>query len=731
MQLMSWMLSRLGSRFSLFFDPYQRRVMHSALGRFLDQPLDLMVGLVEPDGRERVLPFSQRGALLSWPEQFERINSITFRGYSEQHRLRFEFNVHGVFYPQDEALCTTPAFYLEMRVSPAGAVGDAPDPGPTPERVRLFIRLRRPGTDIRATCAGGIGRVELDYRNGLGPLPGDAQVNVRERIVSLNPGCVVDDDGAGLGLDLPVTAEGSGIKWRLVWAAHCGEPVMPAGCMSRPGRFRYAGRLPDLEAVVDEAIQRRDDRLAHSRRFEKLFDQAPLRMGQRHLIHQGFQTFLSNTWWCDPVPGDSPAADGPQWFGLWEGRRLRNAAADVQYRVSPWYLTLWPGLLDLQISQWAACARAHPRSGGLCMDPDMGAGTDAADATRAEALSVEENASFLLLLQAYAHWTGDLRPARRHAELVEGLVRCLLWADRDQTGFADEGARSPVDDASPALRLARKQTSLAIKRLVALRAGADLLHRVERPEWVERCEQVVEAGTDLIESAAWLDDHYAVCCDPSTIGLVDDRTAEPLPYGNVSGWDAYSIHTAEGLLLPAMVGQPWLLEVEHLRMDLVNATRETLGPYGSGHTSVEVERVRISQNLWRDHLACYLGLGRPHLGQRYWDLQAVSNTADRAQAFTDAPMTSELAFHPRGAVAIGFLLAQPRLVIDRLAPGGASVSVQPDRHEAQRWPLLPLADWQAGKVPVCVVDPRRGVFIENETDPVAVRRDDGAGEAVG
>ena len=35
MQLMTWTVARLGSRFNLLFEPYHRRVMHSALGRFL------------------------------------------------------------------------------------------------------------------------------------------------------------------------------------------------------------------------------------------------------------------------------------------------------------------------------------------------------------------------------------------------------------------------------------------------------------------------------------------------------------------------------------------------------------------------------------------------------------------------------------------------------------------------------------------------------------------------
>ncbi len=157
MQLMSWMISRLGSRFSLTFEPYRQRVMHSALGRFLDQPLDLMVGIEEPDGTQRVLPFTTEGQCLANPEQFERINSITFRGYSEKYNLRFEFNVHSVFYPQNVRLCTMPAIYLEMRVNPVKQVRWSSAVGPTPQKVKVFIRLRRPDTHLTAVGDGDDG----------------------------------------------------------------------------------------------------------------------------------------------------------------------------------------------------------------------------------------------------------------------------------------------------------------------------------------------------------------------------------------------------------------------------------------------------------------------------------------------------------------------------------------------------------------------------------------------
>jgi len=57
-----------------------------------------------------------------------------------------------------------------------------------------------------------------------------------------------------------------------------------------------------------------------------------------------------------------------------------------------------------------------------------------------------------------------------------------------------------------------------------------------------------------------------------------------------------------------------------------------------------------------------------------------------------------------------------------LAEGGAKISVTPDRYRHSRWPLLPLADWAAGKIPVCVVDGEGRVAIEGELEEVEVRR---------
>jgi hypothetical protein len=742
MQMMCWTMARLGSRFSLYFEPHARRVMHSALGRFFDRPVDLMVGLVEPDGTERTLPFTQHGSPLLFAEQSERFNSVTFRGYSERYALKFEFNIHSVFYPRDEALCLMPAFYLEVRVHPSDTVRGIRPVGPTPESVELFLRLERPETHIVASDDDG-GRIELSYAMPLTPqrelggghleaVEGALQTtaDIHERIVSLNTDelAQVDSSGRGLRVRVPVTSEGSGVKWRLVWGSFCGETMLEAaGGKEHPvrqGRLRYTQYWDSLDEVMDEAIGHRDEHLAKSRRMEKLIDQCPLRADERHLIVQSFQGFLSNTFWCD-------LDDSSQWFSMWDGSSAHHSPLDAGMPASMFYITFWPKLLAMQLSQWSERARPHEASGGAIVDRDLGVGLRATGKALKYDMPIEMNANFLLLHQLYARWTGDLTEAREHADVIERAAKYLIWADRDQSAFPAVGQANSIVDGGPATQFARKQVYLAVKRVAALGAAADLLMHLDRSDAAAACDKVVTRDGPRVETAAWVGDHYAVCLDDSPFGLVNPATGEPVMDTELRGADGYSIYTSHGLLLPMMCNQSIFLDRQHLMADLVNAERETMGHYGCAHTSAEDGHLSISGNLWRDHMARYMGATKLNWTSAYWDLQVMSNTAGNSSGFSDSYVNRDGRYSPRGVTSIGMFLGYPRLVIDRLAPGGARLSVDPDRHYPQRWPLLPLADWKAGKIPVCVIDRHRKVFIESPLDPVTIKGDQPAPGVIG
>jgi len=732
MQLMSWMLGRLGSRFSLFFEPHHRRVMHSALGRLLDRPLDLAVGLIEPNGTERVLPLSREGAGFTDVEQFERMNSITFRGHASHLGLRFEFNVHAVFYPGEEGLCAMPAFYLECRVNPSPRAVDVPRGGTRPERVRLVLRVGRPETRITTS---GASRIELAYRAPLEAEGLDGQrvglerdVEVVERIQSLNEGCEATREGRGLTLELPVTEVGSGMKWRLVWGAYCGEPVteVEVDGRTRQGWFHYTDWWADLDEVMEEAIRSRDYRLSLSRRFEKLMDETSLDPAERHLLHQGFQAQLASGWWLNLEGGD-------QWYSAWEGRRLRQAPIEAAYNASLFYLSLWPDLLAKQLRQWARFACDHPASGGCRLPGDGGLGTrigpgevgagGAAGQPR-PARRVKVACDYLLMLQAYTRLTGDLAVAGQVAETVAGLGRYLAWSETHKGSLQEEGVSVWEDEAEPLVRMAGGQTSLRVKRAAGLQAAGDLLGLLQRGEAGGALDSQAEASGRDVDGTAWLLDHYVICTACAGAELVDPVTDRPVTDpARERVEEGYSIYSAGALLLPTMAGRPWLLQQDRVARDLVAATRETLEPYGCAHTSGDPSRVWMSQNLWRDVLARYAEapLNRYGLAHRYWEQQVVSNTFERSRGFADAYGNEAGAFSSRGGVVFGLLLGRVRLRIDRLAPGGQRISADPDRHAPGRWPLLPLADWKAGKIPVCVVNEDGRVTVESELDPLIIR----------
>ena len=725
---MSWQIARLGSRFGFLFEPQHRRAMHSALGRLLDQPLDLMVGMVEPDGTERALPFSRSGEPFYNAEQFERPNSVTFRGFSSTYRLRFEFNIHSVFYPQDEQLCLMPAFYLEMRVNPAETVRNMAPIGARPAKVRLFLRVGRANTLVQTSADDRMARIDMSYRNSLrvrrreseteSPGSDAPAVGAVERIVSLNPEAQPEPQGNGLTVELPVSDVGSGVKWRLVWGAYCGDHVMSAatGDEADHGRFRYTRYWDSLDAVMGDAIEHRDERLARSRLFEKAIEQAPLRMAQRHLVHQGYQCYLANTFWCDRADVDDDQAG---WFGSWWADGRAEGPIEADRYGAMLHLSVWPDLLAAQLDRWAGRERSHEASGGGYLHhPD--------------AAPIDETAHFLLLLSAYSRWTGDLAPAQRHVDLAGRLADYLVWTDRCDCSFPSEGMVSESDREEPAgSPLWLNRTGAAVTRIAGLAAAADLLTHSGCKQKAERIEALISRCASMIEQRAWASDHYtpqpALGAGPMTDSWID----ADLEVQQRSGNEAYCINTAGALLMSIMAGQPALLDADRLLSDITGSQRETLGPYGCSESSTHPERIYLGHNLWRDHLARYAGNSAPSFSQCYWDLQTQCNGGGQSMGFAETYVNDDRPFSSAGIVSFGYLLSYPRLVIDRLAPGGARISIDPVRNYCQRWPLLPLADWQARKIPVCVVDSARHVTIENDIDPVFVRGGDRNSDVVG
>ena len=120
----------------------------------------------------------------------------------------------------------------------------------------------------------------------------------------------------------------------------------------------------------------------------------------------------------------------------------------------------------------------------------------------------------------------------------------------------------------------------------------------------------------------------------------------------------------------------------------------------------------ISQNLWRDYVAAYLGIDMLNNVEAYWDYQALTGDNVDASLFYDTTPHNNLNFYPRGATVFGAALSAAGLRLNRVA---RELWLAPVRGTL-RVPLLPLVDWAKMRAPWLTVRSREGVAIAQITE---------------
>lgn len=529
----------------------------------------------------------------------------------------------------------------------------------------------------------------------------------------------------------------------MVWVAWVDRPVVEV--LGRPHRFVYTRLFKRAEDVVNFAVARGAACRKAAEVFESTVRDATLPQSLKELLAFAFQSWVVNTWYLADEAGK-------EWFSVWEGCCKFHSTVDVEYNVAPLYLQYWPELLRMELLEWSG------RITDGVLPHDMGMGLEANGMRYGHHMEVEENTNFVLLLHQYWKYTGDMALVRSLLGKVEELLGFVTRCDTDGDGFVEEGTSNTIDQGSEAVQHAPDQVYLAVRALAAYRAGAEMALVAGREElagpWRERAALIART----LERDGWLGDHYAVDLNQSQaeqvatsspagglagaadaggegrgqardpagleppgaegggeVGYGEARWGEmgpggqwappPATLGQVvpEGWDAYSLYTTNGLLYPFRAGMRLEeLNVERLRMDLRRAAAETLGVYGSPHTSRE-RNMWVSQNMWRDAAAAYLGVDMIDNVDRYWALQLHINRKKRG-CFTDVynygSGSISLDYYPRGVAAFALVYALGGVAID--VPAGR-VSVMALRSPL-RIPLTTLADWKKGTVPWLVME---------------------------
>ncbi len=469
-------LGRLGSRFALNFQPRERRILYSALGKYYDKvlPIEMRFRLGE---QERVLPWAA-GEGFELVEQEITATSLVLRCRSEAVGAQVEARFVAPFLPRDVPTSIVPAFIVQVRWEPWVRHGQ--------ERPAAAARLSLRFTGDPAALTPGAEPLRWQdsfslshpwYQESAGP---EESINRRVftgefcmRAVAAEP---VQSDSAALLLDLPPGATAT-----LALSGHCGEQVLDV--LGAAHRFRYAALWPDVETV---AAYVRDDLpglLDRSEFLDRVLSGASLGKSAADLIAFSLQSYLQNTWWTSDD-------DGHEWFSCWEGNCCFHSTIDVEYNLAWFYLLLWPELLEMTMDEWARhekfglpeqepVAAAHELAAGApppaetsWLSHDMGALLTANGQAYPHEMELEENCNFVLLLHALAHFTGDEGLMRRHWAMAKRLCRYMMAADTTGNGVANLGVANTIDDASAAVQYSREQVYLAFKTFCAMHAAA-------------------------------------------------------------------------------------------------------------------------------------------------------------------------------------------------------------------------------------------------------------------
>ena len=702
-------IGRLGSRLHLILDPANRSTLLPTYGRFDQTRLDLAIGIESEAGR-RALPLTSRIDPFGQLEQHTSMTSVTLTGIDVPNCVSVTARFTSPFYPRDEKLSTAPFFYLDIELRKTPALRWRKSDDPQFDRGTLFLDLA--ADDIAFTPSAD--RIDLDFatkrHTQLRPEhEKEAGIELEPMTVRQSIHVIEGDariDGSRIAVDYDLSSadpDDEPVVIRLLWTAW--ETNAPLQAHGEWTRFKYTRLFDSAEDVKNYALSKRSGIEEKCRFLDGLIDDWSLGVAASRFTSLAFHSFLLNTWW-------TVTETGRNWFSVWEGSCYYHSTIDVEYNDAFVYLALWPELL-----KWPSFV--EPGSNVLGDDGadtlyfchDVGSGAVADAQHYHHPMPVEENCNYLLLMLAYVTHTGDTKPARKHFKTIEKAVDFIVACDTSGNGFVNEGVANTIDDASPAVQYGREQTYLAVKCLAAVEAFHVLSDALGKPsgnhaDWTSRLRRT-------LEREAWLGDRYAVTLTRTTDGLVNAWSGEPLPPGELEGWDAFSIYTTSGCVYPMIAGLTLRLKRTRLAADVDAATRETMTPIGSRHSSAGRPVVWISQNLWRDIAAAYLGLDMLNNIERYWDYEVQQGGSDIPSVFYDTSLTNNLCCYPRGTASLGWVYAASGLVLNRL---NGTTEIHPLR-DTLDVPLLPLVDWKARRAPWLRVrreGRRRVVTVENE-----------------
>ncbi len=699
MHVMTDAAATLGGRFNIIFDPHDRCVYQNAFGDFRERRMELRAGLRTEDGVFWGLPFASDAQVFPYLEQFSTLTTIEYRGVHPGLGLAFSMRIRAPFYPRNVGISTAPVYFVDLEVTRRkGFRWDEADSPVEKGEIVFELSGEKIGFDAMQNGFHYVFESTASSRHF-----------ENARMTRVDCWCEategVSAEGSRIGLPFSFS-DAETARLSLTWSCWVAEPVLEV--FGEATTLRYLDVFASREEMIAWALEERCRIEKRCDLVDSVVRDWSLGAAASGMCALALHSFLVDTWW-------TVRKDGSDWFSVWEGSCYYHSTVDVEYNGAMLYLALWPDLLGMLLDQWAEfevdgsepLGASGKGTSYLCHD--MGAAHVVGKQAYPHCMEVEESANYILMLAAWAAFTGEKKKAGRKIPLCRRLAGFIVAADSTGDGVPDHGVANTIDDASPAVQYGRRQVYLAIKSQAALWALAELEQKCGvRDSQAERWRAFASKSIKTLDEEGWLSDHYAVTLDRSTEGLLDPWSGKELESGELEGWDAYSIYTTNGLLylyLGGMKMPRW--RTARFADDIENACRATMATYGCGHSSGAAEAVWFSQNMWRDWTAAYLGIDLLNNVERYWSYQTLTGDNWCSSLYYDTTPQNNLNFYPRGTVAFGMPLAAAGLRLNRM---DKELVLSPLR-STLRVPLLPLADWERMRVPELTVRNRDGVAV--------------------
>lgn len=671
-------ISKLGGGINFHFKPKENSLYISPVGFLCEESFSLNLG-VEINKQKLILPFGDKHKFFDYVEQDITLSTLTYRAKSYELGIVFEVVFSSSFYPKDELTSIAPFFYIDVKIS---KVYTKYDDGSWLEGKLIFELIPKTKTkeveinkDILIIKDKYTAKFKINRESGLVDIIEDSSKVFYAQLLIKSLDNINFKD-----IKFRINKDNSFTK-KFVVAMYCDDAIVIKN-NSQKFYFLYNKFFKDAQEVVSFAVKKEKEIKNKIEIFDSILTKSSLSKTQQNFISYTFQSYLANTRWLYDKQTSKDI------FTVIEGNCGYHSTVDVEYNVALFYLLFWPELLEKEIEIWSEFIKED------WVPHDIGALFEINGQIYPHNMEVEENCNFILLNFAYWRLTGNFNLIQKYYILLKRAIEFIIKCDKNKDGFPDERTANTVDDGSAAIQFSKEQVYLAVKTLSAAKAMQIISKEKKDFELYKKCENLIKKIKNTLDEKAWLKDHYIVCLDKKAKNLIDVWTGKKIT-GKLEGWDAYSIYTTNGLLYLLLCDVDVPLNLNRIKLDILNSKLNNMLEYGCTHTSKDKSNIWISQNLWQDFIGMYLGFDFSTNIERYWQFELFENTQGRGGCFVDTYGWNHLHYYPRGITSFGLLYALAGIKFDRVKKIIKFSTVK----VPLEIPLVSFSDWQKGKIP--------------------------------